>query len=96
MPTVANLFGLDFNYSEVFGADVLENDTNIVRFADMSFVSRYFSYDSLSEQYYIEDGYEITEADLVDIYHQIINDYMYNLIVLQYDIFKEDSEETDE
>ncbi len=94
MPTVSNLFGLDFDYQRAFGTDSLLSDDNIVRFADMSFVSRHYSYDSLSEQYFIEEDYEILENDLVEIYHQIINDYMYNLIVLQYDIFKEDTEDT--
>lgn len=92
MPTISNLFGLTFDYTKVFGVDVLANKNNFVRFADMSFVSRYYSYDSLSEEYIIIDEY-VTPEYLTMMNHQIINDYKYNLLVLQYDYFKEDEEE---
>ncbi len=95
MPTVANLFGLTFDYTKVFGEDALGNDGNIVSFADMSFVSKYFSYDSLSEEYTINDEY-VTPEYLVTINYQMINDYKYNLLVLQYDYFKNDEDDEDD
>ena len=67
LPTVANLFDLDLDYRTVFGNDALASENNYVRFSDMSFISRFVSYDSLSEEYtYSEDfllpgGYSIVE-----------------------------------
>ncbi|MBN2604837.1 MAG: LTA synthase family protein, partial [Bacilli bacterium] len=48
LPTISNLFGLQLDYTKVFGKDALASKDDVVRFADMSFVSRNFSYDSLS------------------------------------------------
>ena len=92
IPTVSNLFGLALDYSKVFGNDVLGTEENVVRFADMSFVSQYFSYDSLSEEYTITDEY-VTPEYIASMNHQIITDYKYNLLVLQYDYFKKDEDE---
>jgi phosphoglycerol transferase MdoB-like AlkP superfamily enzyme len=101
MPTIANLFGLaidDTEYSKLFGNDVLASCDNIVRFADMSYVSKYYSYDSLSEDYTFEyedpaleflKTEEQKKAILVGIYNDIFEEYKYNLLVLQYDYFKE-------
>ncbi len=91
IPTISNLFGLGLDYTKVFGVDALANKENVVRFADMSFVSKYFSYDSLSEEYTIIDNH-VTPEYLAALNYQIINDYTYNLHVLQYDYFKDDDE----
>ncbi len=92
MPTISNLFDLPFDYTKVFGVDALANNDNVVRFADMSFVSEYFSYDSLSEEYTIIDNH-VTPDYLAELNYKIINDYKYNLLVLQYDYFKDDEDE---
>lgn len=94
LPTVANLFGLSLNYSTIFGEDVFRKmpddlqvtDINIVHFADMGFISEYFSYNSLTEDYIIVDEF-CTPDDLIMLYHQIFNDYRYNNLALQYDYF---------
>lgn len=92
IPTISNLFGLNLNYKEVFGHDALGTGEHLVRFADMSFVSENYSYDSLTEDYFIKDEI-VTPEYLVSLNHQMINEYMYNVLVLQYDYFKEDEEE---
>ncbi len=88
MPTLANLFSLPLNYAHVFGNDALANDDNVVRFADLSFVSSTFSYDSLSEEMIIPDG--VNPEYIVYLSNMFINDYKYNLLVLEYNYFKED------
>lgn len=92
IPTISNLFSLRVNYQQIFGNDAMSNSEHIVRFADMSFVSKDFSYDSLSEEYVITDE-AVTPEYLLSIHHQMINDYMYNLTMLEYDYFKKDEEE---
>ena len=102
IPTLANLFNLNLPYEMVFGSDVLGDDYNIVRFSNMSYVGEYYSYDSLSEKFTFEyeeayEGIPLTEEEkkdiLTDIYDNIFEDYSYNLLVLQYDYYKEDEEE---
>lgn len=90
MPTLSNLFNLDLEYNKVFGSDALENFDNFVRFADMSFVSNSYSYDSLSEEY-ISSNPEVYDRDyLIMLNNTIINDYKYNLLILDYDYFKKE------
>ncbi len=88
MPTIANLFDLDMDYSLVFGHDALGEDNNIVRFADGSFISEDFRYDSMSDDYTIyNDAW--TRTQLHAINNTYINNYMYDILVLEYDYFKE-------
>ncbi|MBU1019847.1 MAG: LTA synthase family protein [Firmicutes bacterium] len=89
LPTISNLFGLQLDYTKVFGRDALASKDDVVRFADMSFISRNFSYDSLSEEYDIINPTILPEY-LIMMNNQIIIDYKYNLLVLEYDYFKKD------
>jgi len=102
IPTLANLFNLNLPYEMVFGSDALANDDNIVRFSNMSYISKYYSYDSLSEKFTFEyedhsEGIPLSNDEkkniLTGIYDKIFEDYSYNLLVLQYDYYKEDDEE---
>jgi phosphoglycerol transferase MdoB-like AlkP superfamily enzyme len=93
IPTVSNLFGLPLDYQAVFGTDALSTGEHIVRFSDMSFVSKDFRYESLSEQYIIVDE-AVTPEYLLEINFRILNDYKYNLLLLHYDYFREEDEET--
>lgn len=88
MPTVANLFDLDLDYRYVFGHDAFEDNHNIVRFADGSFISADFRYESLSEEYTIYDE-SITEEYLFALNNQLLNAYLYNILILEYDYYKE-------
>jgi lipoteichoic acid synthase len=92
IPTVANLFGLQLDYQKVFGMDAFSNDEHIVRFADMSYVSKDFKYDNLTEEYEIYNESIVPEY-LIQVNFKILNDYKYNLLLLEYDYFKEDEEE---
>jgi phosphoglycerol transferase MdoB-like AlkP superfamily enzyme len=91
LPTVANLFNLNIVYKDVFGTDALDPSINVVRFADGSFLSSQFRYDGLSENYDIQDN-AVTEQYLFQLHNQYLNDYMYNLLILEYDYFKEDED----
>ena len=88
IPTISNLFNLPLQYNLVFGNDALASDDNIVRFADLSFVSSTFSYDSLPEVMTIQDGVNPEYIEYVST--MFISDYKYNLLVLEFDYFKED------
>lgn len=93
IPTISNLFGLPLDYKAVFGTDALGTPDHIIRFADLSFVSKNFSYDSLTEEYTITDGADYDTSDLLAIRNSFINDYQYNVLMLQYNYWKQDDEE---
>jgi len=89
MPTVANLFGLSIDYNLIYGRDALGMDSNIVHFADGSFISKDFRYDALSENITITND-NVSELYLFNLHKSYLNDYMYNLLMLEYDYFKEE------
>jgi hypothetical protein len=91
MPTVANLFDLNLDYRLIFGNDAFEDNHNIVRFADGSFISTDFRYESLSEQYTIFDD-TITEEYLFALNNQFLNSYLYNILILEYDYHKNEED----
>jgi phosphoglycerol transferase MdoB-like AlkP superfamily enzyme len=87
MPTIANLFDLPMFYQFAFGVDVFDETLHLVKFADMSYRSKSFNYDALTETYeFFDDLY--TPADLFEMSQQIINDYRYNTLILDFDYFK--------
>jgi phosphoglycerol transferase MdoB-like AlkP superfamily enzyme len=90
IPTISNLFNLPLHYELVFGNDALSDKENVVRFADISFISATFSYDSLPEIMEIPD--DINPEYIVYLSNKFINDYKYNLLVLEYDYFKEEDD----
>lgn len=87
LPTVSNLFGLSLNYQHVFGVDVFSNQNAIVKFPNLSFKSRDFSYNSLTEFYSIEND-AITLEELKFLEQQLITNYRYNTLFLEYDYLK--------
>lgn len=91
MPTLANLFNLDLDYSKVFGHDALSNTQNVVRFADLSFVSEGFKYHSISEEYEIYSG-NVDDLYLLKLKEDFMIEYFNNVSILQNDYFKEDDE----
>jgi phosphoglycerol transferase MdoB-like AlkP superfamily enzyme len=94
IPTISNLFNLPLDYGKVFGNDALANDDNVVRFADLSFVSRTFSYDSLSEEMNISG--DVNPEYIVYLSNKFINDYKYNVLVLDFDYFRKDEDDEDD
>ncbi len=90
MPTIANLFGLNIDYKAAFGNDAFQNDTMVVRFADGSFISSHFRYDSLQEQITLYDN-QFTETYVKMLQREYLNDYLYNVLILDYDYFNNDN-----
>jgi phosphoglycerol transferase MdoB-like AlkP superfamily enzyme len=89
LPTIANLFGLNMNYRYIFGRDVFSEQNHIVVFPDLSFVSKDFEYDALTESYRILNE-TYTSDELSALSSIFITKYRYNILILDNDYFKED------
>jgi len=102
LPTIANLFDLDLEYQYVFGQDAFSpldyNKimgisstepylTNVVRFADMSFLNQDFMYKSISDSYTIFNE-EFHDDYLLNLNDFFITEYIKSLNVLKYDYFR--------
>ena len=89
MPTVANLFGLTMNYQYIFGKDIFSETNHVIVFPDLSFVSKNFEYDALTDSYRIFEG-DYTIDELSTLSSLFITKYRYNILILDNDYFKED------
>jgi lipoteichoic acid synthase len=83
MPTIANLFDLDLDYTRVFGKDIFGNQRRAVFFSNGSMLTDDFFYDLESETYtlYTDD---FTEDDALIFqfeyqYRQTINQYILDI-----------------
>ena len=92
LPTISNLFGLHLNYQHVFGVDVFSTRDAIVKFPNLSFMSQDFYYNSLTDVYRIEND-DITLDELKFLEQQLITNYRYNNLFLEYDYLKNRDEE---
>jgi lipoteichoic acid synthase len=92
LPTISNLFGLNLNYQHVFGVDVFSTRDAIVKFPNLSFISQDFYYNSLTDVYRIEND-DITLDELKFLEQQLITNYRYNNLFLEYDYLKNRDEE---
>ena len=102
LPTIANLFDLDLEYQYVFGQDAFSpldynmalgiTDTepyltNVIRFADMSFLNEDFMYTALQDSYTIYNQ-EFNSDYLLNLNDYFITEYIKSLNVLRYDYFQ--------
>ena len=91
LPTIANLFGLSMNYQYVFGRDIFSESNHIIVFPDLSFVSKDFEYDALTESYRIFNE-TYTNETLSSLSSMFITKYRYNILILENDYFKDDDD----
>ena len=102
LPTLANMFDLNLDFQFVFGQDAFSprnyntimgiSDTvpyltNVIRFADMSFLNADFMYTALQDSYIIYND-EISPKYLLNLNDYFITEYIKSLNVLKYDYFQ--------
>ncbi|MFA6801454.1 MAG: LTA synthase family protein, partial [Acholeplasmataceae bacterium] len=92
MPTIANLFNLDINYSQVFGKDVFSSNDRAVLFSNGSLLTDNFLYNLEKDEITLfNDDYTIEDATL------LINEYIYrmkiNKWILEVDYFNTEVQE---
>jgi phosphoglycerol transferase MdoB-like AlkP superfamily enzyme len=85
MPTIANLFDLDLEYSYVFGKDVFSNQRQAVYFSNGSILTEDFFFDSENEEFVMFDlDDSLTEDEIVEKYSEaeaFYGEYLYRQII---------------
>ncbi|MFK5883901.1 MAG: LTA synthase family protein [Candidatus Izemoplasma sp.] len=88
MPTIANLFSLDIHYNEIIGKDALDGDNNTVRFANLSFVNKDFSFDIIENDYILNENTTLTKDDAMILNNHLIKEYIVNNMILEIDYYR--------
>lgn len=86
LPTLLNLFGVEYDSRLLAGTDVLSSSPHIAVLSDKSFLTKDFRYDSAVEEAYPNDGTSAISEETISNYRL----YVQNKFTLSTDILNDD------
>ena len=88
LPTLSNLFGLDFDSRLYMGQDVFSEVPPLVLFCDRSWLTDFGAYATLTETYTSYDG-EPADQEIIDYYNDVVaNSFLVSQWVLETDYWR--------
>ena len=93
LPTVLNLFGIEFDSRLLMGTDLLSNSEGLVIFSNRSFITEKGRYNSLTKTFQknenTKESDEFNTEEYVDNISKIIfNKYQMSRLILENDYYK--------
>lgn len=73
LPTLLNLFGVEYDSRLLAGTDVLSNSTHVAVLADGSFLTKDFRFDSGNEEIIVSEGCEEPTEETISRYRTYVN-----------------------
>ncbi|MGE4276721.1 MAG: LTA synthase family protein [Lawsonibacter sp.] len=89
MPTLANLFGLDYDSRLIMGTDILSDQPGLVIFSNYSFINREGYYNSVTDQFTRWDGAEPDLDVVAGMVAEVQNRVAYSAVILDYDYYRQ-------
>ena len=87
LPTLSNLFGLEYDSRLLVGRDVFSDEEAIVLWSNRSWVTERGSYDASTGEYTWNDGYEYDEEYVTRINSIVSNKMTYSSLVVETDFW---------
>ena len=87
MPTLSNLFGLDYDSRLIMGSDILSNEEPLVIFANYSFINGSGYYNSVLDQFTRWDGEQPDPAKVASMVAEVQNRVAYSATILDTDYY---------
>ncbi len=87
LPTVLNLFGIDYDSRLIVGKDIFSTSEGLVIFADYSWLSDKGKYSSNTDTFE-SNGEEVSEAYVNRIKKAVNNDYQISINIMVYDYYR--------
>ena len=88
MPTLSNLFGLEYDSRLIMGEDILSSKPGLVIFSNYSFISRTGYYNSVTDQFTRWDGQEPDLDAVASLVAEVQNRVAYSAVILDYDYYR--------
>lgn len=85
IPTVLNLFGVEYDSRLLMGTDLLSNSESLVIFSNRSFITSKGRYSSLSKKF---EGVEVDDGYVDNISKIIYNKYQMSRLILEKDYYR--------
>ena len=88
MPTLANLFGLEYDSRLMAGRDILSDEPGLVIFSNYSFLTEEGAYNSVLEEFRSWDGSPPDEAYVQSQIAEVQNRVAYSAMILDHDYYR--------
>ena len=88
MPTLSNLFGLDYDSRLIMGSDILSGEDPLVIFANYRFIKREAYYNSITDQFTRWDGEEPDLEAVAGMVAEVQNRVAYSGTILDTDYYR--------
>ena len=88
MPTLSNLFGLEYDSRLIMGEDILSDSDGLVIFSNYSFITSHGYYNSTTDQFTCWDGSEPDYETVADLVAEVQNRVAYSAAILDHDYYR--------
>ena len=88
MPTLSNLFGLEYDSRLVMGTDILSDSPGLVIFSNYSFINQEGMYNSVTDEFARWDGEEPDLGVASGMAAEVQNRVAYSAVILDYDYYR--------
>lgn len=88
MPTLANLFGLEYDSRLIAGRDILSDASGLVIFSNYSFITDQVAYNSITDEFTCWDGSEPDESYVAEQVAEVQNRVAYSAAILDQDYYR--------
>lgn len=88
LPTVLNLFGVEYDSRLLIGRDILSDSEPLVIFSDRSFITDKGRYNAVTEKFIANEGEEIEDGYVQKINNIIYKKYQMSRLILENDYYR--------
>ena len=88
LPTVLNLFGINYDSRLIIGKDIFSNSEGLVIFADYSWLTDKGKYSSNNDTFISNDGSEVSDAYVNRFKKAVNNRYQISINIMLYDYYR--------
>ena len=87
VPTLSNLFGLDYDSRLLMGQDILSDSPGLVVFSNRSFLTEWGRYDSQADVFTPRDGVSVPGGYALSMLKEVKNMFSYSIKILEQDYY---------
>lgn len=88
LPTLMNLFGMEYDSRLMMGRDILSDSDSLVIFSNRSFITEKGRYNSITKQFTPNKGIEVEDDYVNKVSSIIYNKYKYSRLILENDYYR--------
>lgn len=87
LPTLSNLFGLEYDSRLMMGRDILSDSEGLVVFSNHSFITEHGRYNARTDEFTPYDDIAVPDSYAREVMEQVNNMFLYSVAVLDHDYY---------